>query len=195
MGDTDYLYAFQQVVMPIAYEFNPDMVLGESGFQVPSLSICHRLTGMMLPCSVSAGYDAADGDLLGQMKVTPAGFAHMTHMLSVLANGKLVLALEGGYNVDAIVKSAHACVEVLVGDEPRGLQLTAASMSATNAVQEVIKVQSRHWKCMGLALEPTEGTLDLRVQDPRLNFRNHQRLNLRFSYRAQVGWKDRPCVR
>lgn len=91
------------------------------------------------------------------MKVTPAGFAHMTHMLSVLANGKLMLALEGGYNVDAIVKSAHACVEVLVGDEPRGLQLTSASASATNAVQDVIRVQSRHWKCMGQAIEPTDG--------------------------------------
>lgn len=28
------------------------------------------------------------------MKVSPEGFAHMTHMLSVLAKGKLVLALE-----------------------------------------------------------------------------------------------------
>lgn len=47
-----------------------------------------------VPCSVSAGYDAADGDELGEMKVSPAGFAHMTHMLSVLAEGRLVLALE-----------------------------------------------------------------------------------------------------
>lgn len=30
MGDADYLYAFQRIVMPIAYEFAPDMVLGES---------------------------------------------------------------------------------------------------------------------------------------------------------------------
>lgn len=44
--------------------------------------------------AVSAGYDAAIGDELGNMKVSPEGFAHMTHMLSVLANGKLVLALE-----------------------------------------------------------------------------------------------------
>ena len=28
MGDADYIYAFQQVIMPIAYEFAPDMVLG-----------------------------------------------------------------------------------------------------------------------------------------------------------------------
>lgn len=28
IGDADYLYAFQRVVMPIAYEFNPDIVIG-----------------------------------------------------------------------------------------------------------------------------------------------------------------------
>ena len=47
-----------------------------------------------LALTVSAGYDAAEGDELGTCKVTPAGYAHMTHMLSSLANGKLVLALE-----------------------------------------------------------------------------------------------------
>lgn len=29
MTDADYLLAFQRVVMPIAYEFAPDFVLGE----------------------------------------------------------------------------------------------------------------------------------------------------------------------
>jgi hypothetical protein len=29
MADADYLYAFQQIVMPIAYEFAPDLVIGE----------------------------------------------------------------------------------------------------------------------------------------------------------------------
>ena len=28
MGDGDYMYAFQQVVMPIATEFDPDLVIG-----------------------------------------------------------------------------------------------------------------------------------------------------------------------
>ena len=46
--------------------------------------------------SVSAGFDAADGDELGECCVTPAGFAHMTHMLSTLAGGRLVVALEVG---------------------------------------------------------------------------------------------------
>lgn len=70
MSDVDYMYAFQRVVMPVAYEYKPDFVI------------------------VSAGFDAADGDKLGEFNVTPAGFAHMTHQLSALAGGKLVLALE-----------------------------------------------------------------------------------------------------
>lgn len=43
---------------------------------------------------VSAGFDAADGDDLGECHVTPAGYAHMTHMLCSLAGGKVVVALE-----------------------------------------------------------------------------------------------------
>jgi hypothetical protein len=30
MGDADYMFAFQEVVMPIAQEFNPDLVIGEN---------------------------------------------------------------------------------------------------------------------------------------------------------------------
>jgi histone deacetylase 6 len=29
MGDGDYMYAFQQIVIPIAQEFNPDLVIGK----------------------------------------------------------------------------------------------------------------------------------------------------------------------
>lgn len=29
MGDGDYMYAFQEVVMPIAQEFDPDLVISE----------------------------------------------------------------------------------------------------------------------------------------------------------------------
>jgi len=28
MGDGDYMYAFQQIVMPVAREFDPDFVIG-----------------------------------------------------------------------------------------------------------------------------------------------------------------------
>ncbi|KAK3101488.1 hypothetical protein FSP39_003983 [Pinctada imbricata] len=92
MGDAEYIAAFQQIVMPIAYEYGPELVL------------------------VSAGFDAAMGDPLGHYLITPIGYAHMTHMLSSLANGRVVLALEGGYNLDSISNSMARCMSVLLGD-------------------------------------------------------------------------------
>jgi len=91
MGDGDYLFAFEQLVMPIAREFQPQLVI------------------------VAAGFDAAMGDPLGECNITPAGFSHMTHKLSSLADGKLMLVLEGGYNVRSIAASASACAGVLLG--------------------------------------------------------------------------------
>lgn len=41
MGDAEYLAAFKQIILPIAYQFNPQLVL------------------------VAAGFDAAQGDPLG----------------------------------------------------------------------------------------------------------------------------------
>jgi len=43
---------------------------------------------------VSAGFDAAEGDELGECNVTPVGYAHMTAMLCTLAEGRVLVALE-----------------------------------------------------------------------------------------------------
>jgi histone deacetylase 6 len=147
VGDADYIYAFQKVVMPIAYEFNPQLVIG----------ITHQDT---LPDLVSAGFDAAAGDPIGGCEVTPAGYAHMTHMLMPLAEGKLVLILEvsfhrnishnqGGYNLESTAKSALACVKVLMGEPPGPLDpwRLYASEATVRVVNKVINVQSKYWKC------------------------------------------------
>lgn len=86
MGDADYLYAFQQVVMPVAYDFDPDLVISESsGYDEIDTTEMR---------AVAAGFDAAIGDQLGGCFVTPTCYAHMAHMLSPLAGGKLVVCLE-----------------------------------------------------------------------------------------------------
>ncbi|HKF44994.1 MAG TPA: histone deacetylase, partial [Thermoanaerobaculia bacterium] len=121
MGDADYLAAFDRVLMPIAEAFRPDLVL------------------------VSAGYDAADGDLLGEMRVSPAGFAAMTSRLRKLAGGRVVLALEGGYNLEAISASAAACLRVLLGDD--GAPDPGGQISARGAesLSEVMRAQRPFW--------------------------------------------------
>jgi len=89
MGDADYIHAFQKVIMPIALEFAPELVI--SVFYALA-QLIHQDQSFVVP--VSAGFDAAAGDELGECFVTPAGYAHMTHMLSGLAGGRLVVALE-----------------------------------------------------------------------------------------------------
>ena len=86
MGDADYLYVFHTIVMPIAMEFSPELVFGD--FSPESVRASSNTS------IVSAGFDAADGDDLGECHVTPAGYAHMTNMLCSLANGRVVVALE-----------------------------------------------------------------------------------------------------
>jgi len=133
MVDADYIHAFQQIVMPICVEFAPELVI------------------------ISAGFDAADGDDLGECHVTPAGYAHMTHMLSGLAGGKVVVALEGGYNLDSISKSALAVARVLTGEAPPELPPLVASEYGTETVWMVASQQSKYWKNVNpKACEPRE---------------------------------------
>lgn len=130
LGDAEYLAAFRSVVMPIAREFAPDIVL------------------------VSAGFDAADGHAppLGGYRLTPACFGYMTRHLMSLSNGKVVLALEGGYDLASICDSAEECVRVLLGDAPTpiaAVELTRAPCAnAVLALQKVLALQSPHWPCL-----------------------------------------------
>lgn len=63
---------------------------------------------------VSAGFDAAKGHAmtLGGYEVSPKLFGYFTRTLLNYANGRVVLALEGGYDLPAICDSAEACVKV-----------------------------------------------------------------------------------
>ncbi|PGH36252.1 histone deacetylase 6/10 [[Emmonsia] crescens] len=124
MGDGDYMYAFQEVVMPIAYEFDPDLVI------------------------ISAGFDAAAGDELGGCFVTPPCYAHMTRMLMNLAGGKVAVCLEGGYNFRSISKSALAVTRTLMGEPPDRLYAASASRPAVHTVKRVAMIQAAYWKCM-----------------------------------------------
>lgn len=124
MGDGDYLYAFQQVVMPVAQEFDPDLVI------------------------ISAGFDAAEGDLLGACHISPAGYAHMTHMLMSLAGGKVAVCLEGGYNLRAIATSAFAVTRTLMGEAPDRMVNQMPSKIGIETVQLVKRTQSQYWKCL-----------------------------------------------
>uniref|UniRef100_A0A8C4MUA6 Protein deacetylase HDAC6 n=1 Tax=Equus asinus asinus TaxID=83772 RepID=A0A8C4MUA6_EQUAS len=130
MGDADYLAAWHRLVLPIAYEFNPELVL------------------------VSAGFDAARGDPLGGCQVSPEGYAHLTHLLMGLANGHIILILEGGYNLTSISESMAACTRSLLGDPPPLLTLTRPPLAgALASITETIQVHRRYWRSLQITSE------------------------------------------
>ncbi|XP_037368324.1 histone deacetylase 6 isoform X2 [Talpa occidentalis] len=122
VGDADYLTAWHRLVLPISYEFNPELVL------------------------VSAGFDAARGDPLGGCQVSPEGYAHLTHLLMGLAGGRIILVLEGGYNLTSISESMAACTRTLLGDPLPLLTLPRPPLSGTlTSISETIHIHRRYW--------------------------------------------------
>ncbi|XP_040116557.1 histone deacetylase 9 isoform X4 [Oryx dammah] len=136
MGDIEYLEAFRTVVKPVATEFDPDMVL------------------------VSAGFDALEGHAppLGGYKVTAKCFGHLTKQLMTLADGHVVLALEGGHDLTAICDASEACVNALLGNELEPLAEEVLhqtpNMNAVISLQKIIEIQSKYWKSVRMMAMP-----------------------------------------
>jgi histone deacetylase 6 len=127
MGDDEYYAAWNAIVMPVAREFQPDLVL------------------------ISAGFDAADGDI-GECHVSAECFGNLTRSLMRITNGKVVCALEGGYHrsilqecvlsvTEALLNRDDDCIEQMIGldeideDAERDIRLTMAA-------------HAEFWKCL-----------------------------------------------
>jgi acetoin utilization deacetylase AcuC-like enzyme len=121
MGDAEYLAAFDRVLLPIARAFQPELVL------------------------VSCGFDAAAGDLLGGMRLTPNGYAAMTERVASLARGRVVLALEGGYNLDAIAAAAAACTRVLLGEHDAEPDAGPPNAAAERVIRQTLDAHRPYW--------------------------------------------------
>ncbi|XP_053483328.1 histone deacetylase 4 isoform X2 [Ictalurus furcatus] len=130
MGDVDYLAAFRTIVMPIANEFAPDVVL------------------------VSSGFDAVEGHPppLGGYKLTAKCFGYLTKQLMGLAGGRLVLALEGGHDLTAICDASEACVSALLGNEleplPEKVLQQRPNLNAVRSMEKVLEAHSKYWRCL-----------------------------------------------
>ena len=93
-GDAEYVAVFEDLVLPIARAYRPDLII------------------------VSAGFDAGKGDPLGGCAVSPPCYAYMTQALQEVGaacGAGVVVVLEGGYNLETISNSMSACAQALVG--------------------------------------------------------------------------------
>ena len=122
-GDGDYAALFSDALLPIADAYRPELIL------------------------VSAGFDAHQDDPLGGMHVTDDGFAALCGAVKRVADqhcaGKLVLTLEGGYDLAALARSVRACVQVLAGAEAPPLKPSLGL--ARSALERVRAAQKPAW--------------------------------------------------
>ena len=135
-NDTDYAAIFNDIVIPVGKAYKPELVL------------------------VSAGFDIYHGDPLGSMSVGPAGFAYMTRSLVELAQeicgGRLLVTLEGGYNLKGQRDGALAVLSELLGspldddgtefylDDSQYLQLKGAHQSH-EAIGRSLAAAKTYW--------------------------------------------------
>ncbi len=96
-GDSSYKTIYEKVLRPAAKRFQPDIIL------------------------VSAGFDAHHVDPIAMMRLTHPGYAYLTRELTQLANelcdGKIIFAMEGGYDVLALAHGMRNIAHVLLGED------------------------------------------------------------------------------
>ena len=91
-----YVKAYRGLLQPVAQKFKPELLL------------------------LSAGFDIYHQDPLGDMNVTPSGFAAMMRILMDIADsccrGRLVAVLEGGYHITGLTESVKAVLQEMRDD-------------------------------------------------------------------------------
>lgn len=139
MGDEEYFAVWERLLMPMAREFEPDLVL------------------------VSSGFDAAAGDVYSG-NVSPECFQLLTGALLSLAKGRVVCALEGGYIPSVLQSCVKAVVRALLDPasaekyeqckqdaslERQGLDiLETIDNSAAKSILASQQAHIPYWKCL-----------------------------------------------
>ncbi len=128
LHDADFRAVFDDVFLPIADAYEPDLVI------------------------VSAGFDPHEADPIGGMRVTERGFAAMTARMTALAEsvaqGRLVMLLEGGYHLGGLARSVRACAEVLTGNRDEFPSRTGPSDEGADAVRMARGFHSKYWPAL-----------------------------------------------
>lgn len=95
-GDKGFMRVYEQLVWPAARRFRPELIV------------------------VSAGFDAHWRDPLAQLRLSLTGYAHLTRELKLMADelcgGKIVFAMEGGYDLEALAHGWRNIAHVLLGE-------------------------------------------------------------------------------
>lgn len=133
-GQDDRAFAaiFREIIVPITREYQPDFII------------------------ISAGFDTYFGDPLGTMAVTEQGFASMAKQMVELAEeickGRLLVALEGGYNLRGLRDGVQAVLGELSGApgcpgkvDDKTLQSIIDSDREVAVIEQVRNIAKSYW--------------------------------------------------
>ncbi|KAJ8923637.1 hypothetical protein NQ315_010217 [Exocentrus adspersus] len=153
LGDSDYLAIVFNLLLPLAYEFNPDLILISAGYD--AAIGCPEFNPDLI--MISSGYDSCLGDEKGEMLVTPHFYGHLITLLSGLANGKLVVLLEGGYFKESLAEG-DVCYPATIESNPT---VDPALQKVINSVKYMLR---DYWKCFKteeLFEYPRDGNMEI----------------------------------
>ncbi len=128
-GDAEYGQVFDELIVPVLRKFHPELIL------------------------VSAGFDAHSRDPLGSMNVTTGAFGLFTARVRAVAEeacgGRLVIALEGGYDLDALGASVAEVARVLLAPEVPRASFPSPSPAGGRLVQTFAQAHGAQWQDLG----------------------------------------------
>ena len=131
LGDGDIACLYKKLLEPVAHAYKPDLVL------------------------VSAGFDLHKKDPLGGMKLSPHGFSALTRILmeisALCCQGRLILALEGGYHRQALADSVKAVLEELCGQSHCNVERLASKANRRRVgpvIHRCTEVMKQYWPCL-----------------------------------------------
>lgn len=121
-GDA-YRKAWRQLVIPVLEQFGPDWVL------------------------VSAGYDAHVSDPLAEIRLEADDYGWMAARLSeVHPANRTIVALEGGYDLEALAQSTSATLRGLAGVAFDERPARRSPETSFDRIDQATAAISRHWK-------------------------------------------------
>ncbi len=129
-GQDDMAYAgiYNDILLPVIRQYKPELLL------------------------VSAGFDIYQRDPLGGMAVSSEGFAYLTHALYAAAaevcDGRLLLCLEGGYNLTGLKDGILACLLELQRKStlsPQKLAQLAGAQAPAAIFRQVLNIANHYW--------------------------------------------------
>jgi len=119
VGDTGFARVYSEVLVPLAERFQPELIL------------------------VSAGYDAHWDDPLAGLRLSLGGYWGLAQTVVGLADrlceGRVVVTLEGGYNLEVLAHGVADTCRALLGDAVPGPDPLGAAPSPERAVTNVLQ--------------------------------------------------------